>query len=42
MSGKIFSGGALMLAERSTRNVSGLVAARMRTPATSDDDDDTR
>src|SRR2546427_8845203 len=30
MSGKIFSGGALMLAERLTWNVSGLVAAKTR------------
>src|SRR5438309_11569932 len=30
MSGKIFSGGALMLAERWTWNVSGLVAAKTR------------
>src|SRR2546422_334185 len=30
MSGKIFSGGALMLAERWTRNVSGLVVAKTR------------
>src|SRR5215813_1439519 len=35
MSAKTFSGGALMLAERCTRNVSGLVAAKMSTPATS-------
>src|SRR5262245_28285775 len=33
MSAKTFSGGALMLAERSTRNVSGRVAARISTPA---------
>ena len=33
MSGKIFSGGALMLVARWTRNVSGLVAAKMRTAA---------
>src|SRR5262249_50889658 len=33
MRAKIFSGGALMLAVRSTRNASGLVAARARTPA---------
>src|SRR5581483_10537459 len=34
MNGKIFSGGALMLALRCTTKTSGLVAARMSTPAT--------
>jgi uncharacterized protein YoaH (UPF0181 family) len=33
MSGKILSGGALMLVARCTRNVSGLKAAKMRTAA---------
>src|SRR3989442_1087172 len=33
MSEKIFSGGALMLADRWTRNVSGLVAAKTRRAA---------
>src|SRR5215831_3599693 len=32
MNGKIFSGGALMLAERCTTKTSGLVAAKARTP----------